>query len=464
MKKRILISLLIILLILPNILAMNIKVEKISRDETLVLDINRPAALELKITNFGSSGTFKIDSTPGFFIINPLEVNIDNSETKNVIVKIYTREDFSYIKPYYTLQYFVTYKEDAIQKYEADIKVIDLKNVFEISSDEITPDSDRVNLYIRNRENFNFDKVGIETSSQFFDFNKEISLKPKEKKTFTIDLKKENFKQLTAGFYTLKANVKTEGKSVDIEGTIKFVEKNLVTSTKKDYGFFIITNIISKTNEGNVITNSNTTIKKNIISRLFTSFSPEPGAVQREGFNIYYTWNKEVKPSEKLDIIIKTNWLFPVLIVFFIVIAVVFAKNYSKTNLILKKRVTFVNAKGGEFALKVSILVTAKTHAERITVIDRLPLLVKLHERFTGERPSKIDEKNRRIEWELGNLDKGEVRVLSYIIYSKVGILGRFSLPNATAVYESNGKIEEVVSNRAFFVSEQRKGDLEEDY
>jgi len=463
MKKRILMVFLIILLILPNILAMNVKVDKISREETLILDINKPAVLELKVTNLGSSGNFKFDNTPGFFIINTIETSMDSSETKDVLLKVYTREDFSYIKPYYTLQYSITDKDGSSQEYEADIKVIDLKNVFEVSSDEINPDSERINLYIKNKENFNFNKVSVEVSSQFFDFNKEISLKSKEKKTFTIDLNKNNFRQLTAGFYTLKASIKTEGKNTDIDGTIKFAEKNLVTSTKKDYGFFIITNIISKINEGNVIADSNTTIKKNIISRLFTSFSPEPDAVQREGFNIYYTWNKEVKPSEKLDVIVKTNWLFPFLIVFFIVIAVIFAKNYSKTNLILKKKVSFVNAKGGEFALKVSIIVSAKTHAERISVIDRLPPLVKLHERFAGEHPSKIDEKNRRIEWELGNLDKGEVRVLSYIIYSKVGILGKFSLPNATSVYESKGKIEEAVSNRAFFVAEQRRKDLEED-
>jgi len=59
----------------------------------------------------------------------------------------------------------------------------------------------------------------------------------------------------------------------------------------------------------------------------------------------------------------------------------------------------------------------------------------------------------------LGNMDKGEKRVLSYLIYSKVGVMGRFSLPEAAAVYEREGEIHEVESNKAFFVAEQRKRD-----
>jgi len=133
------------------------------------------------------------------------------------------------------------------------------------------------------------------------------------------------------------------------------------------------------------------------------------------------------------------------------------SKQYSKTNLSLRKRVSFVRAKGGEFALKVSILVSARSHVERASVIDRLPPLMKVYEKFGHERPIRVDEKNRRIEWELGDLDQGETRALSYIVYSKVGVMGKFALPGATAIYEKDGKIHETNSNKAFFVTEQKK-------
>ena len=53
-------------------------------------------------------------------------------------------------------------------------------------------------------------------------------------------------------------------------------------------------------------------------------------------------------------------------------------------------------------------------------------------------------------------MESGEIRVISYIIYSKVGVLGRFALPPTTAVFERNGVFHETESNRAFFVADQK--------
>jgi len=80
--------------------------------------------------------------------------------------------------------------------------------------------------------------------------------------------------------------------------------------------------------------------------------------------------------------------------------------------------------------------------------------MVKVFERYGSINPDKVDTQNRRLEWNIQALGKGEERVLSYIIYSKIGVVGRFELPSAEAVYEFNGQIKEVRSNRAFFVNE----------
>ena len=158
----------------------------------------------------------------------------------------------------------------------------------------------------------------------------------------------------------------------------------------------------------------------------------------------------------------KTNWLFPLLVILFIATIVILTKQYSKTNLVLKKKVSFVKAKGGEFALKVSIFVVAKKYIEKVSIIDKLPPLVKIYERFGGEKPSRINEKGKKVEWEFEKLEAGEIRMLSYIIYSKIGVMGKFALPATTAIYERNGEISESKSNRAFFIAEQRNKDLED--
>jgi len=59
--------------------------------------------------------------------------------------------------------------------------------------------------------------------------------------------------------------------------------------------------------------------------------------------------------------------------------------------------------------------------------------------------------------WNFEKLEAGERRIISYIIYSKIGVLGKFALPPTTAIYEKDGKIKETESNKAFFIAEERK-------
>jgi len=128
----------------------------------------------------------------------------------------------------------------------------------------------------------------------------------------------------------------------------------------------------------------------------------------------------------------------------------------------LRKKVSFVRTKGGEFALKITVFAKAKKYVERVSIIDRLPALTKIYKRFGGEQPTRIDEKNKRIEWVFEKLEENETRVLSYILYSKIGVVGKFALPPATAIYEKQGKIKETKSNNAYFVSEQKKEKVDE--
>ena len=454
--KKTLVLILAVFFILPTIAAINLKVEKQSSNEVMILDLYEPAIFDLKITNFGDSDNFEFYNLLGFSMAPKGTVPIKSGATENVRLMIYPREDIKN-KGFYTITYIIRGKDATEISQKITFKIIDLKDAFEVGSGEINPESNLMEVYIYNKEHFNFEEINAEFSSAFFTFNEKFSLGPNEKKTFEIELKKEDFKKLMAGYYTLNAEIQAQDQKVNAEGIIKFVEKDIITTTRKDYGFIISTKIIEKKNEGNTIAKSNTVIKKNIISRLFTSFSPEPDIVERDGTVIYYTWNREINPGESLEIRVKTNWLLPLLIIFFIIVIVVFAKQYSKTNLILRKQVRFVKAKGGEFALKVSIVVTAKKYVERVNIIDRLPPLVKVYERFGGESPSKIDDKAKKIEWNFEKLEAGETRILSYIIYSKLSVLGKFALPSAAALFERNGEIQEVQSNKAFFIAEQAK-------
>ena len=452
MKK---IALLLILLILPAVLAINLKIEKQSSDEVMVIGLKDPTVFDLRITNLGATDSFEFYNLLGFEMFPVGTTPISQGQTKNIELKISPIGELS-SRGTYTFNYFIKGQDCSEITQELTFKIIDLEDAFEIGAGEIDSESNSIEIYLHNKVNFDFEEINIKVASAFFEFEETFSLAPNKRKDFNVQLNKEDFKKLTAGFYTLNIEINVEDEKIELEETIKFTESNLLTTTTKDYGLVVNTKIITKTNQGNILEKSQTTLEKNIISRLFTSFSPEPDVVERRGSTVYYTWSREIKPGESLEIIVKTNWLFPFLAIFFIVAISILAKQYSKTDLTLKKKVSFVKTKGGEFALKITIFVKAKKYIERVSIIDKLPALTKIYERFGGEQPTRIDEKNKRIEWVFEKLEQGEARVLSYIIYSKIGVVGKFALPSTTAIYERQGKIKETESNKAYFVAEQR--------
>ncbi len=458
MKK--VLALLFIAFFLPVLSAINLDIQKTSENEVMILDIDESVIFDLEIKNNGTSDEFEFYT---FFALleEPKEsILINSGETKEVQIKLlptYTlRTGFS------TFNIFIRATDKTEIEEQLTMRIINLEDAFEVGSGDLDPDTNSLEVYIHNKVNFNFDSLNAQFSSPFFEFEEDFSLGPNQRKNFYVELNKEDFNKIIAGFYTLNVELTTKDKTAEVEGIIKFVEKDIVTTIKKESGFVISRKIIEKINEGNTLASSETVIKKNIISRLFTSFSPEPDIIEREGLKVYYSWVREIKPGESLKIIVRTNWLIPFLIIFLIVTVVVLAKKFSKTNMNLRKKVTFVRAKGGEFALKVSLFVHAKKYIENVQIIDRLPSLVKIYEKFGGETPTKIDEANRRIEWNFEKLEAGEVRVISYIIYSKIGVLGKFALPSATAIFQREGVIKDEESNRAFFIAEQRTKDEED--
>jgi len=456
------IFILLTLFLFPLIAAVNLNVEGDNLNHAMIIGISSPAVFDLNVTNYGGADNFEFYNLLGFSMAPKGTVYIGQGETKEIQLMIYPRKDISH-RGFYTLQYYIMGSDKSSAEEKIMFDIIDLKDAFEIGADEMNPQSSSINVYIYNTKNLNFDKVDANLSSPFFNIQESFSLEPNQKKEFEISLNKEDFKKLTAGFYTLNGEITVENQKAHVEGTINFVEKKIVTETTQSYGLIVSTKTIKKTNEGNVAATSETVIQKNIISRLFTYFSPDADKVERKGLSVYYTWTEELNPGDSIQITVKTNWLFPLLIILFVIAVVIIVKQLSKTNLVLKKKVSFVKAKGGEFALKISIKVSAKKYVQNVIVIDAIPPLVKLYERFGTEQPARIDEKNKRIEWNIARLDEGESRIFSYIVYSKVGIMGKFALPATTAIYEKEGVMHEAKSNRAFFVAEQRTRDLEEE-
>ncbi|MBU2612275.1 MAG: hypothetical protein KKB62_00960 [Nanoarchaeota archaeon] len=454
MKKVYLFIILGILLIQP-IMAIDLDVKKLSSNEVMIKGLNDSATFRIEVTNNGPSDSFTFYTFfgKGFESIAPVQIN--SGDSKVVELKISPRLDYS-LSGHVRFNYFIQASDRTELTESFTVNLIELKDAFEVGASSIDPESSSIKIYIHNKVNFDFEDLNVEFSSPFFDLEETVDVAPYEKKEFEINLNKENFSKLMAGFYTLNAGLSISSVTGEVEGTISFIEKNILKEEKDNYGFIIYTTIIKKINEGNTPSQANIAVDKNIISRIFTSFSVEPDDVRREGFGVTYIWNREVSPGESFEVRVNTNWLIPLIIVILIVLTVVFARKYSNTDLVLRKRVSFVNAKGGEFALKVLINIESRRFIENVKIFDRLPPLVKIYEKFGGTLPKRFNKTRRVFEWELGSLEAGERRTLSYVIYSKVGVLGKFALPSTTSTFEREGKEKSTSSNKTFFLADQK--------
>lgn len=446
---------LFLLLFLPLVSA-SLKIEKTPVIDAVISDLNNSAVFNFAITNLGATDTFVISSLVGAYF-EPDTFVIPAGETKEVQIKISLSQVIQENPEVFNFRYRITGAVSGVQEDVMQIKVSDLKNAVEINAYNIELDSSEAVIYAISRVGYPFDIIKADFHSSFFDFSKTFSLGNYEKKEFTIPLNKEVTKKLIAGDYILTANIEALGLKRQAENTFKFVEKGNIATTQKKSGIIIRHLEVDKENFGNLPTLVQVKVTKNIVSRLFTTFNIEPSASERKGFLIYYTFQKEIKPSESLSVRITTNWFYPLILLVLLIIIGYLIKFYNSSDLTIKKHASFVRTKGGEFALKINLRVKAKKFVEKINIIDKMPGLVKVYEKFGAIAPSKIDSVNKRIEWYLDSLQENEERVLSYVIFSKVGVVGKFELPSAIAVYEQDGKVHETQSNKVFFLTETPK-------
>lgn len=334
------------------------------------------------------------------------------------------------------------------------VNVVPLKDALSLTSDYIDPNNAKATFYLKSNVNARLSGIRAHFTSVFFDETQTINLEPFQKLEINVDANPEKMTSLPAGPYNVTTEFYTDNGTYAIEGTILLGEKNSITTTDTSSGWLINERTITKANSGNVPTIAEITIQKNIILRLFTTFNEDPTLVERNGLSVKYTWNRRLDISTSFKVVSKTNLIFPFLLVILAAILILGFARYSKEKVEIRKSVSYVKTRGGEFALKIKLRIIAKHAVQNASLMDKIPGILNVYEKAVGSS-FKLDSLNRRITWQLGNLNAGEVREFSYVVYAKVGVVGRFGLPPALVVFEQNNRVHEVESNEVFFLSEQ---------
>jgi len=432
------------------------------------LEISEDYDSNVIIKEFGNSLNFTLDikdAEPGVYnlytlsdvSIEPRGTFIIGDESFQKEFSINPRESLD-VDGYYTFTYTLNHRGFEKTDNKFTIKLVGLSDALEVYSNSIDPGSGQIKFYVKNKENVEIKNLKAEFSSILFEKELTFDLMPLEEHEIKVDVDKDRIKKTRSGVYVIDSTFNTPKGKVEIEGNLYLGEKKGIVTNEDASGLLIRTHTITKINSGNVLENIEIQMTKNIFSRLFTSFSQEPLIVDRNGFFVEYTWVKQrLGPSESFTIKAKTNYVLPFFVILFAILGILGFKRYSQTKLELTKTVTPVRTKGGEFALRIKISIKSKKGVENVTLVDKVPPIVKIYKKFSGALPSKIDPESRRVHWHIGDLNSGEERIFSYVVYSKVGVVGKFSLPSALAVFEHDGEIHEVESNKVFFMNEQAK-------
>ncbi|NCN99228.1 hypothetical protein COU62_00955 [Candidatus Pacearchaeota archaeon CG10_big_fil_rev_8_21_14_0_10_35_219] len=452
MKKLAIVTLLL-LLNLAVISALDIEAQGTEISNILIKELNESAVYKLKITNNDLTSTeFKIFSYVGVEI-NPEEFRIPYEVTNEIMITATpSRKVMEENEGWFSFEYRIAGKQPGTYRNSLRLKIVSLSELLEFQPLIILPDDETATLVIKNKEEREIKDISLQLESRFFEYSETISLNPQEQIELEIPITKD-IRDLEADDYNYQISLSYLGAESLTEAEINYLEKDGIISAQATSGIISRTTITEKTNAGNVPTIATITQTKNVLTRLFTTHSEIPQTTERSGLLVEYTWSRSLKPNESIRITTTTNYTIPLLIIILVILVIVVAKFYIRSNLILKKRISFVKTKGGEFALKVRIKARARKRLEDIKITDRIPGMTKIHEKF-GTKPDKIDEKSRTVHWNISRLNAGEERTFSYLIYSKIKVVGTFELPVATASYKFNNTPYVTQSNKTSFAAE----------
>lgn len=447
MKNKVF-AVVLLLFLFPLVSAASFSIDTTAKSSVIIADTTDPARFILTIDNKGPADEFRVYSLGGVEIKPSEPIAVGEDETKLIEIEVYPlRKIRNEIRTYFVANYEVYGENSGLAAGQLKFKIVDIKDMLEVSAANIVPSDTQAIVTIQNLEDYAIDNAPIKIKSPFFEVSQQLTLKPYEKLNITVPIDAEKGKKVVAGVYDFSFNIVIKNAEATKLGEIKYLEKEGLSVREETKGFVARKYIVEKKNEGNLPVSASVTREIDILSRLVTTYTETPSTVTKKGFYVTYVWNKELQPSESLIVTTTTNYTLPLVFIILLGGIIIAVKFFTTHSLQVQKRVHAVKTRGGEFALKVSLHVKARSSIKDISLTDRVPHAMKLYEKF-GIAPHKVNEQTNTLHWSIPHLNAGEERVFSYVIYSKLGVEGNFELPLASASFQHNGKHEMVHSNK----------------
>ena len=308
-----------------------------------------------------------------------------------------------------------------------------------------------ISVKITNTKDTSINNVNIKLVSPLVNQNKVITISPQDSQTYDFDVTLP--KNTQYGIYPISAIVMLGDRILANYTTDMKIGNyaNIGEEKSLKSGFLYDIIEISKTNNGNSVSNEIITRKFSLMQKLFTTSIPAPDSIDAKGSDYTYIWRLALKPGETKNVTIKTDYrLFTFFLVAFITIIII-VYIVTKRDLILNKKLVSIKKEAdGTSTIKMSITVKNKGFSKlmNIKVMDRIPKIVELPHEFGTAHPKVVDRSNgAQLLWEIVTLSPGEERIFSYKARSKIQIIGKSTIPSAVAKYNKGNRSLTVNSN-----------------
>jgi hypothetical protein len=440
-----------IFLILLSSSVSSLHVEQLDKNLVVVSELNNPITFDLEITS-DYDEILTIMSKIGARFENTLFVNI--TKGKNVVpIEAYLERTLLKSKGYVTFDYTIEGTKSGETKKSVLAQVISIDEIFDISGENIKVGDTDAFIKLKNKNNIALENIELEVTGEFFDYEGTLSFEKNETKGIKIPLNQNKILISPSGSYMINVEYEIDGKSGENQGIITYNEYKSVKRIEKSEGSIVRKNSQIYENQGNSAETISVLMNQDIVSRLLTIYSEEPTNVKRDKLHVYYEWKKMLNPGETYTVTLRVNYTLPLIILLIILGIIYYAKVKSTSQLLIIKNVVPVRTTDGKFAFRVLLALKAKRNISNIILHDYIPSATKLYDKF-GKKPDSIDESRRKMSWNIGDMRSGEQRIISYIIYSNVDMVGQVSLPLASATFKSkDGNHNISTSNRTYFLT-----------
>jgi len=447
MKKMWFLAVIISLLAIMPLVSAEVSLNEKAINNILIKEFNSPIIYEITIRNDNSYPDFFMIDTLFDMNITPHEKTTVNANSEKTVTReIYPSQNMiDKRKGTYSFEYYAKGDNTDISTSNLVIKFLSLSDLISIDFPaSVESTGKEINAKIMLTENTTLD-AKMTISSPLFDVEKSFVLTDKVIE-FTIPLKEEMPK---AGIYEIKALFKIGDNSATVSKDI--ILKSIISANEdRDVkgNFLCKTETITTENTGNSVTDIAIVVKRSSIASLFTFFNIKPTSIKSEKGVVTYEFTSEMNPKERITINATTSYYLPILVIILLIVAGWIFVNVITPQVKVKKKAVKVRTKSGVFATKIVLSAENKgKDVFDVKIIDRLPAFTELvPEKFGTISPSEIRKKT--LIWHINKIGKGEEIMLSYIVYSKLDILGKLDIPRGYATYKTEkGDIKESKSN-----------------